>query len=107
MISRFWGVVTDEDVFEHRHLLRNDPLFDPTFSQLADFSEITENLVATSTVQHMSRDQIFLPGTKRAFVARDDAIFGMLRMFELHAESIGQVIEVFRDRRAAEAWLGL
>lgn len=99
--------MTDEDVFEHRHLLRNDPLFDPTFSQLADFSEITENLVATSTVQHMSRDQIFLPGTKRAFVARDDAIFGMLRMFELHAESIGQVIEVFRDRRAAEAWLGL
>jgi hypothetical protein len=99
--------VTDDDVFEHRRLLRNDPQFDPNFRQLADFSEITANLVATSTVQETSREHYFSPGTRRAFVARDDAVFGMLRMFELHAESIGQMIEVFRDRHAAEAWLEL
>jgi hypothetical protein len=28
-------------------------------------------------------------------------------MFALHAESLGQVVEVFRDRGAAEEWLGL
>jgi hypothetical protein len=31
----------------------------------------------------------------------------MARMFALQAESVGQTIEVFRDLRSAEAWLGL
>jgi hypothetical protein len=28
-------------------------------------------------------------------------------MFAIHTESFGQVINVFREREAAEAWLGL
>jgi len=28
-------------------------------------------------------------------------------LFALHSEALGQTIQVFRDRAAAEAWLGL
>jgi hypothetical protein len=31
----------------------------------------------------------------------------MARMFALQAEGLGQTIEVFRDLRRAQAWLGL
>jgi hypothetical protein len=87
--------------------LRADPLFDPTYRQLADMSAVTEILVSTSTIEDISRGQLFVPGTQRAFVASDDAVFGLLRKYELHADSLGQTVRVFRDRGTAEAWLGL
>jgi hypothetical protein len=33
--------------------------------------------------------------------------FGLARMFALSAEGSGQTIEVFRERRVAEEWLGI
>ena len=105
--TRIWGTATDEDVLGHNRRLRADALFDPTYRQLADMSEISEILVNTSTIEEISRGQLFTPGTKRAFVASDDAVFGLLRKYELHADSLGQTVRVFRDRKAAEAWLGL
>lgn len=105
--TRVWGAATDDDVLGHNKRLRADPLFDPTYRQLADMSEVTEILVSTSTIEEISRGQLFAPGTPRAFVASDDAVFGLLRKYELHADGLGQTVKVFRDRKAAEAWLGL
>jgi hypothetical protein len=107
VITRIWGAATDDDVVGHNQRLRADPLFDPTFRQLADMSGVSEILVNTSTIEVVSRGQLFVPGTRRAFVASDDAVFGLLRKYELHAESLGQTIRVFRDIKLAEAWLGL
>ena len=94
-------------MLEHNEKLRNDANFDPSFRQLADMREVSEILVSTSLIKRTAQDQFFTPGARRAFIAKDGAIFGMARMYALHAESLGQVIEVFRDRGAAEAWLGL
>ena len=105
--SRLWGPVTDGEVHGHNQQLRTDPLFDPSYSQLADMSEVTEIRVGTGTINETSQDQFFDPGSRRAFVAVSDAVFGMARMFALQAERLGQTIEVFRDKRAAEHWLGL
>jgi hypothetical protein len=107
VITRIWGTATDEDIHEHGRRLRADPRFDPTYKQLADISEVTEILVSTSTIEEISRGQLFTPGTPRAFVASNDAVFGLLRKYELHAESVGQTVAVFREREAAEKWLGL
>jgi hypothetical protein len=107
VITLIWGAATDDDVVGHNQRLRADPLFDPTFRQLADMSGVSEILVNTSTIEVVSRGQLFVPGTRRAFVASDDAVFGLLRKYELHAESLGQTVRVFRDRKLAEAWLGL
>jgi hypothetical protein len=107
VISRLWNPVTDDDVFEHNRLLRTDPMFDPTYRQLADMSEVTDILVTTGAVEETSRDQFFTPGARRAFVAAEGAPFGLARMYALRANDIGQVIEVFQDRPSAEAWLEL
>jgi hypothetical protein len=107
VISRISGTVANDDVREHNQLLRTDPLFDPTYKQLADMTGVALSLVSTETVQETAHDQFFAPGTPRAFVVSDDASFGLCRMFATHAESYGQTITVFRDRKEAEAWLGL
>jgi hypothetical protein len=107
VITRIWGAATDDDVLGHNQRLRADPLFDPSFRQLADMSGVTKVLVSSSTIEVVSRGQLFVPGTRRAFVASEDAVFGLLRKYELHAESLGQTVRVFRDRKPAEAWLGL
>jgi hypothetical protein len=107
VLSRIWGPATESEVLEHNRQLRHDPLFDPSYQQLADMSGVTELLVPTSTVRETALDSFFSPGVRRAFVATGDGAFGMARMFALHAESLGQVVEVFRDRGEAERWLGL
>jgi hypothetical protein len=107
VVTQVWGAATDEDILEHGRRLRADPLYDPTFRQLADMSGVTEILVKTGTIEDVSRGQLFEPGTQRAFVASSDAVFGLLRKYELHAETMGQTIRVFRVRQEAETWLGL
>jgi hypothetical protein len=56
-------------------------------------------------INETAHDQYFSPGSRRAFIASEDAVFGLARMFAMHAEAQGQTIEVFRDRVKAEAWL--
>lgn len=103
--TRLWGPVTEDEVLDHNERLRTDPKFDPTFRQMADMSGVTEIRVGTRLINETAQDQFFTPGTRRAFVAADDAVFGMARMFALQGEGLGQTIEVFRDRRKAEEWL--
>ena len=107
VISRAWGVVTDDDVLEHNRMLRADPLFDPTYRQLVDMSGITDDLVDSKTKRDVSLNQFFAPGVRRAWVSANDFSFGMARMYAVAAESQGQTIGVFRERREAEEWLGL
>ena len=107
VITAVWGAATDADIHEHGRRLRADPLYDPTYRQLADMSGVTKILVSSGTIEDISRGQLFAPGTQRAFVASNDAVFGLLRKYELHADSLGQTVRVFRDRKEAEEWLGL
>ena len=107
IVTFIWGPATEDEVFEHNRRLRNDPHFDPQYRQLADMSGITELLVSTKVIQDTAHDQFFAPGVPRAFVSLNETAFGLARMFALHAEGSGQTIQVFRERAAAEAWLGL
>jgi hypothetical protein len=107
VISRAWGAMTDDDVRGHNRMLRADPLFDPTYRQLVDMTEITDDLVDVKTKQEVSHDQFFAPGVRRAWVTSADYTFGMARMYAVAAEDRGQTIGVFRARSEAEEWLGL
>ena len=107
VISRLWGAVTDNEVYEHNEKLRTDPRFDPTYRQLTDLTGVSEIAVSTSMINETSLDQFFAPGTRRAMVATDDGVFGMARRYALRAEGLGQTIEVFRDDKPARDWLGI
>src|SRR4026207_1259133 len=72
VMSRFWGEVTNDEVDQHNERLRSDPLFDPTYRQLADMGDGTLNLVSADNVKETARDQYFAPGTRRALLVSDD-----------------------------------
>ncbi len=107
VVTSIWGPATETEVAEHNRSLRTDPQFDPHFRQLTDMSGVTALLVSTKVIEETAHDQYCAPGVRRAFVASDDAAFGLARMFALHSEAMGQTIHVFRDRATAEEWLGL
>jgi hypothetical protein len=107
IISTAFGVLTLDDVLKHQQQLVRDTDFDPSFSQLVDFDEVTEVAVATDDVRRMAERSIFVPGTRRALVAqKSDVAFGLSRMFEILRNLKGdQGVRVFRDREQALAWL--
>ena len=101
----FWGVVTDDEVSEHDKRLRSDPNFNRAYRQLVDMSGITKPAVTSRMIFEAALDHFFEPGSRRAIVATDDAVFGLARMYALHSERVGQTIEVYRERAPAEEWL--
>jgi hypothetical protein len=107
VFSRLSGTVTEPEVHKHNRTLRADPDFNPNYRQLVDCTGVTEILLSSTTINAVSHDQYFAPGTRRAFIAISDVAFGLARMFALSAEGSGQTIEVFRERRVAEEWLGI
>ncbi|HEY0527673.1 MAG TPA: hypothetical protein VGD02_02500 [Gemmatimonadaceae bacterium] len=103
--TRCWGAVSPDEIYQHNQQLRTDPAFDPSYRQVADMTAMTAVTVSTNVVTETALDQFFTPGTRRAFVATHDGVFGMARMYSLHAESLGQTIEVFREIGAAKDWV--
>ena len=103
--TRLWGVVTDDEVYDHNNRLRSDPKFHSDYRQLVDMCGITKAEVSSTMIGDTAINQFFEPGSRRAIIASDDAVFGLARMFALRSESVGQTIEVYRERSRAEEWL--
>lgn len=104
--SRAWGILTDEELLEHADALRNDPRFDPSFSQLADSREMTDLAVSPQGVRTLATRNPFGKGAKRALVAPSLVAFGMARMFELVSHRSEDDIKVVKSMAEAKAWLG-
>jgi hypothetical protein len=106
--SRCWGVLSDEDIATQQARLRQDPKFKPTMSQLVDARDVSEVAVTVEAVKQMGQSTLFAPASRRAYVVTRDALYGMIRMYELHQAARGsESIRVFRDRAVALAWLGV
>jgi hypothetical protein len=100
------GVLTREDLFGHQERLLKDPEFDPTFSQLLDFTHITKVDITPEDVRLAARKTIFSPQSHRAMLVKDDLQFGLARMFEIHRELNGEKgIRVFRNIDEALDWV--
>jgi hypothetical protein len=105
VVSRAWGILTDDDIEAHYKRLVEDPGFEPTFRQLCDMMGVTRIDVSTEVLRRLARQSIFAPGTQRAFVAAQDAHYGLTRMFQVFCELEGTRVEVFRDTASGESWL--
>jgi hypothetical protein len=105
--SRGWGNLSGADVAAHYRAIAADPVFDPTFDQLADLREVADFTISSPQVREDALLAVFAPSARRAFVASSDLAFGLARMYGLHAESAQQNIQVFRELAEAERWLGL
>lgn len=107
ILSRAWGVLTDQELRTHLTAFSNDPRFRPNFHQLADFREVTDLAVTSSGVRYLARESPFTGGSRRALVVSSDAAFGLGRMFQILDDESAPEVEVFRDLDDALAWLGL
>ena len=106
VLSTGAGVLTRKDLDEHQERLAKDQDFDPGFSQLMDFLQVTKIEVTPSDVRVSAERSVFSPSSRRAILVKDDLAFGLARMFQIHRELKGeQGIRVFRELDAALDWL--
>jgi len=102
------GDVKFQEVIEHFRTLERDPNCADRLDVFLDLSRIT-SLPATGQISGVAREIARIKEKVRfnicAVVAPTDAIFGMLRMFEVMAKPYFSETRVFRLAADAEAWL--
>jgi hypothetical protein len=100
------GFVSKQEIITLQDQMSNDPDFDPYFSQVADFSEITNTDIAMADVQTFAQGDAFSIHSRRAIIVKGEIAFGFARIFELCRHLIGaNGIRVFRDPNKALAWI--
>jgi hypothetical protein len=68
VMSNASGVVTMAEALSHQQNLRNDQDFDPSFSQLADLSNVTSFELSHGDIENLSLENIYSPDSRRAFL---------------------------------------
>jgi hypothetical protein len=92
------GVVTAKDLAGHMESLRKNPDFDPSFSQLADFTHLTHIEVTEADVASFAQKCVFDSNSRRAFVVADDVSARLAEQFAKLRESAGEHgVRVFRS----------
>jgi hypothetical protein len=100
------GFVRREDVLTLQDKLSNDPEFDPSFSQVADFALLTNTDVVLADVQTFAQRDVFSVHSRRAIIVKGDVAFGFAKIFELSRRMAGaNEIRVFRDPDEAFDWI--
>ncbi len=106
--TRCWGTLSDQDVVTQQAALRADPKFRSSLNQFVDASAVTDVAVSIEMVNQMGVSTLFAPASRRAYLVGKDALYGLVRMYEMHqAARGGETVRVFRDREVALAWLGI
>jgi hypothetical protein len=105
VLSSGSGLLTKEDILGHMDRLSKDPDFEPDFSQLADFSQVTGVEFGPEDVRQFAQRDIYSSRARRAIVVKDDLQYGLARMFEIHRDLKGETgIRVFRSLDEALEW---
>jgi len=99
------GVLTRDDMIGHQNRLLKDPDFDPSFSQLIDFTHVAQVDVTPEDILFLAERHVFSRNSHRAILAESDLTYGLSRMFEMIRDAKGETgVRVFRDRDEALAW---
>jgi hypothetical protein len=100
------GFVAKEEVFAQQDQLLNDPDFDPSFSQLADFVQLTDTDIGMEDLQVIAQRDVFSIHSRRAILVNGDIAFGFAKIFELYRQLAGaHGIRAFRTTDEALDWL--
>jgi len=106
--TRCTGLVTIEEVVDHFRVLELDPDCPDRADVLLDLSEeisIPEKANLQKIAEEIRRIRGRVQFGTCAIIAGTDALFGMLRMFEVFAEQYFRESFVFRTVDEAEVWL--
>jgi hypothetical protein len=102
------GFVTLDEVIDHFRTLQQDPDCPDRLNVFLDLSEV-DSLPGTGQISAVINEVKKLRGRVRfgacAILATRDALFGMMRVFEVMGEEYFRVMRTFRVANEAEAWL--
>ncbi len=108
VVTCAWGACTAEDALQFRRQILKDENFDPSFSQLADFTGVTTIDITPADVRMLAGSNIFSPDSRRAIVVTGQLAFGLARIFEtLRGLRGDRHVRVFHTRDEALAWIFL
>ena len=108
--ATFSGVITESILLQTYNQLLSDQGYDPTLNDLVDMRDIERLEISAEGVRKLV--SIFSnPGmvaaNRLAIVAPMSHVFGLSRMYEIMSSETSEQIEVFRDLKEAEEWLGI
>jgi hypothetical protein len=100
------GVFSMADARSHMEKLSKDPNFDSSFSQIADFTQVTRFELSPDDVRILAQRSLFSPDSRRAFIVSNELAYGLARMFAILRELAGETgIGVFRTLEEALDWV--
>jgi hypothetical protein len=100
------GFVAKEEVLALQDQMSNDLEFDPGFSQVADFSQLTDTDVGLADVRIFAQRDAFSIHSRRAIVVKGAVALGFAKVFEACRQLCGASgIRVFCDPSEAFAWV--
>ena len=107
VLTRAWGVFTEQDLLGHFTRLGEDPAFRSTFSQLADLRDVERAELRKEVIRRHALEYLFDRHAQRAIVVSSAEHYELARIYADFAQYAPQNVRVFRDIHDAEEWLGL
>jgi hypothetical protein len=106
VISTASGVLSREYLDAHMRNLLKNPDFNPSYSQLADFSHLTKLDITSDDVGDIARANVFSSNSRRAFIVADEQSASLAEMFAILREAAGEHgIRVFRTLEEGVDWI--
>lgn len=106
VLSSGSGLFSLSEAKAHQQRLLNDRDFDPSFSQIADFSQFTKFDLSANEIRQMAEKSVFSAQSRRAFIVPNDFAFGLGRMFQILRDLAGEKgIRICRTLEEALDWV--
>jgi len=100
--SAFYGEVTDAEVLGHGKAISSDPDFNPDFSDIVDFSSVTNAAISESTLAALAANpSLFKSTVIHIVVAPDESLFQLVSKYKDFAQSSRPNVFVVRTRSEA------
>lgn len=104
--SAFYGKITDAELLDHRSRIATDPDFNPQYSEIVDFSAVTEANISNATLSVMANaPSLYDSKVKHIVVAPASSLVQMMAKFKDLALSSRPNMIVVRTRDEAYARL--
>ena len=104
--STFYGEANDEELLRHRSAIAEDPNFDPTFSEIVDFSGVTKPEISEATLRAMaSTTSLFNKSVLHIIVAPAELAFRLASSYQALARETRPNLLVVRSLSEAHALL--
>ena len=108
VFTKAYGDVFDQEAYAHQDKLRDDPDFDPSFSQLIDSTNITNvQNFSLEAIYTLAKRNPFSAGSRRAFVATNRLLYVMGHVFEAITRDNPDEVVIFKDLTEARKFLKL